>query len=98
MVRIIFFNIKGSVFLQKEIQRVGFEHRFQVFSVLEIQEFLGGTGGMTLQDVFRDFWTIFNAHEHLCEMAQGVPPERFSRGHRVQARRGHDGGAVPRLC
>lgn len=94
MVRIIFFNIMVSISLQKEIQRVGFEHRFQVFSVLEVQVFLGGTGWMTLQDVFCDPGTILHAHEHLAEVAQGVPPERLGARGRVQACRRHDGGAV----
>ncbi len=52
---------------------------------------------MPLKEVFRHLGALLHAHQHLAKVAQGVPPERFGARGRVQARRGHDGGAVPRV-
>ncbi len=56
----------------------------------------GGTHRVPLEEVFRELGAFLHAHEHLGDVAQRVSPQGFRARGRVQARRGYDGGAVPR--
>ncbi len=74
---------RASFFLEEEIQCISLERRLDVLGVLEVQQFLGGTHRVPLEEVFRDLGAFLHAHEHLREVAQRVSPQGFHARGRV---------------